>query len=166
MTDQYQSSDKVKSVTNRQLGFNVIEKALFINGLQDAGNGYWVGTASLDLSQFNFNTLVPEFSVTMTKIEEVDGPEPGENYYYVTQMQLPFCLPHLTGVSDGIGRVGEEAHAQINYESNAATVKDDVTYGTSQLTVVYYLRNWNGLGLNLRFDVKIKGSDSITAEES
>lgn len=168
MADEYQSSDQVKTVANRQMGASVFERTLFINTTELTQLGtspYWIGYAQLPLDEFSFNTLVPEFSVVMTSYVRVDGEDPGDFIYYWRNQPLPIneVIQAPVGIDTDadIGKLNFSASAFITYISTDG-LKQDTVYGTSVLNIEYIQRRLDS-GRLLRFDVKIKGSDSITA---
>lgn len=157
MADNYQSSDQIKTVVNRQLGANIFETTLYITSLTLVGSsGYWEGFAELDLATLNLNTLVPEFEVTMYTYTRVNGVDPGTYIYYNSHDKLPLTKIDTDGV------VEEYARPYVYYESSGG-IKDGVTTGTSKLIIQYMLLGGFSPGVSKRFDIKIKGSDAITA---
>jgi hypothetical protein len=163
MSDIYESSDKIKTIQNRQLGANIFEKTLYITNLTQIGSSvYWQGFVEYDLSQLNLNTLVPEFEVTMHTEIVVDGPEPPEKIHYNTHDKLPITKPVISGSLSNFGLVQTHARAYIAYTSSGG-IKSGVENGTSKLVVEYIERSFSGFGSPPRFDIKIKGSDAITA---
>lgn len=159
----YESSDKIKSVVNRQLGANIFETTLFISSMTQIGSSaYWYGFAEFDLAELNLNTLVPEFEVTMHTETIVDGPEPPEKIHYNMHDKLPITKPLITGTLADFGLAHIYARAYITYTSSGG-IKSGVVNSTSKLIIDYVERGWSGFGSPPRFDVKIKGSDAITA---
>lgn len=164
MSDKYQGSDEVKTVENRQLGANIIEKTVYITSLTNiATTPYWYGSVTIDLADLNLNTLVPEIEVYMYSVIRTNGAEPGTFIYFNTHEKLPITKPQMTGTLADIGKIEEHARAYVHYQSSGG-IKEDVTVGTSELTIYYVLKGYNELGISKRFDVKIKGSDAITAD--
>lgn len=158
MSDIYESSDRIKTIQNRQLGANIIEATRFIGPDDwDTFGSIVQAQVEVQLGDLNLDTLVPEVSATLYVATVVDGPVPPDDIYFNSHFTLPYTRYDLVDTQE------ERAYLEVFYRSSGG-IKSGYELGTS---VVYCKVQRttipSGIGTTYRIDFKIKGSDAITA---
>jgi hypothetical protein len=152
MSDIYESSDRIKTVQNRQLGASIFEATRFIGPDDwDTFGSIVQAQVEVDLADLNLDTLVPEVSATLYLFTVADG------IHYNTHYTLPYSRWDISATQE------ERAYLEVFYRSSGG-LKDGYELGTSKL-YCYVQRSTipSGAGTVYRIDFKIKGSDAITA---
>lgn len=146
MSEIFESTDRVRRIDQRELGYNIVEGEVAMGSpLISLSTGY-NGYVEVDITALNLGIQVPQVSAIYYKTTSLGG---GVTQY--DHITLPFTIWNTNGT------IQEAAYMTVYYQ---ALSKSDPLAATSRLVIWYYNRSSNSGGQIFYYKIKASAATS------
>lgn len=147
MSEIFESTDRVRRIEHRELGYNIVEGETAITGPLTALTTGYNGYVNIDITALNLGIQVPEVSVVWRTFENLGGGVTRLGHY-----NAPFVIWNTNGT------IQEAMTVKVYYDYVASPGVPQE--GSSFLRITYYNRSSSN-GIDAIF-YKIKASDATS----